>query len=160
MDVNLLNQHCKPTEWMAGWLTGLLMHLDSEDTRTLEALKTLMVLRHSRHLGTWETRALGKLGHSKGTLALKALGHFASQWILKIVYQRFRVRFRLRAMHRGELSATITQLMSKCLWSRRKWLKRYKEIASPFTCCPMNREYSWKKSQREKEKNQIMLYNM
>ena len=54
-------------------------------------------------------------------------------------------------MRRGELSAAITQLMPKCLWSGRKWLKEYKEIASPFTCCPVNREYSWKKSQIEKK---------
>ena len=67
------------------------------------------------------------------------------------MYQRFHVRFRLPAMRRGELSAAITQLMPKCLWSGRKWLKEYKEIASPFTCCPVNREYSWKKSQIEKK---------
>ena len=34
---------------------------------------------------------------------------------IKSVYQRFYVRFQLPAMRRGELSAAITQLISKCL---------------------------------------------
>ena len=55
-------------------------------------------------------------------------------------------------MLRVKLSAAMTQLMAKCLWSRWKQLKGYKEIASPFTCCPVNREYSWKKSQIKKSK--------
>ena len=74
------------------------------------------------------------------------------------MYQRFHVRFRQSAMRRGELSAAITQLMPKCLWSGRKWLKEYKEIASPFTCCPVNREYSWKKSQIEKKANYALQH--
>ena len=32
----------------------------------------------------------------------------------------------------------------------------HKEIASPFPCCPVNREYSWKKTQIEKKR--ILLY--
>ena len=47
------------------------MHLDSEGTRTLEALKTLRVLRHSRHLGTWETRALEGHSGTQGTRELR-----------------------------------------------------------------------------------------
>ena len=82
------------------------------------------------------------------------------EWILKRVYQRFHVLFRLSAMRRGELSTTITQLMSKCLWKGWRWYKGYKEIVSPFTCCPVNREYSWMKSQIEKKKKQIMVYNL
>ena len=49
--------------------------------------------------------------------------------------------------------------MSKCLWSGWNWQKGCKQISSLFTCCPVNHEYSWKKSQVEKKK-QIMLYNM
>ena len=67
------------------------------------------------------------------------------------VYQRFHVRFLLPAMHRGEFSAAITQLVSTCLWSGWKWQKRYKEIVSPFTYCPVNREYSWKKARQKKK---------
>ena len=74
------------------------------------------------------------------------------------MYQRFHVSFRLPAMHRGELSAAITQLMCKCLWSGWKRLKVYKEMASRFTCCPVNREYSWKKSRIEKQKQKSKLY--
>ena len=74
------------------------------------------------------------------------------------MYQRFHVLFRLPAMRRCELSAAITQLMSKCLWSGWKWQKRYKEIVSPFTCCPVNREYSWKKSQIEKKANYALQH--
>ena len=58
VDVNLQNQHCKTAEWLADWLTNLLRRLDSQGTRTLEALKLLKALghsgtealRHSRHL--------------------------------------------------------------------------------------------------------------
>ena len=46
------------------------MHLESQGTRTAEALETLKALGHSKD--TWT------LGHSKGTWALKALGHLAS----------------------------------------------------------------------------------
>ena len=68
---------------------------------------------------------------------------------------RFPARFRLWTMRRGELSAAITQLMSKCLWSGWNWEKGYKETASHFTCCPVSREYSWKKSQIEKKKSEL-----
>ena len=67
------------------------------------------------------------------------------------MYQRFHVQFWLPSIRGGELSAAITQLMSKCLLSGWKRWKGYKKIASPFTCCPMNREYSWKKTQIEKK---------
>ena len=74
------------------------------------------------------------------------------------MYQTFHVRFRLPAMQTCELSAAITQLMSKCLWSGWKWYKGYKKIASSFTCCPVNREYSWKKSQVEKKANYALQH--
>ena len=41
--------------------------------------------------------------------------------------------------------------MSKCLWSGWKWLKVVKELACPFPCYPINREYSWKKILIEKK---------
>ena len=55
-------------------------------------------------------------------------------------------------MCRGKLSAAIAQLISKRLWSEWKWLTGVKEIPSPFLCCPVNRECSWKKT-RIKKKN-------
>ena len=70
------------------------------------------------------------------------------------MYQRFHVRFQLPAMHRGELSAAITQRMSKCLWSGWKWYKWCKKIVSTFTCCPVNRWYSLKKSLIQKNLKQ------
>ena len=68
---------------------------------------------------------------------------------LVLVKQRFPVRFRLLPMCRGELSAVMARLMSKCLWSGWKWLRTLKEIASPFPCGPVNRKCSWKKTQIE-----------
>ena len=38
------------------------------------------------------------------------------------------------------------QLMSKYLSSGWKWYRGLKEIVSPFPCCPMNCECSWKKT--------------
>ena len=55
----------------------------------------------------------------------------------------------------GELSAVTPWLMSKFLWSRWKWQRGVKWIPSPFPCCPVNRECSWKKTQIEKKKNYI-----
>ena len=40
--------------------------------------------------------------------------------------------------------------MSKCLWSGWKWSRGVKEITSLFTCCPVNQECLWKKTQIEK----------
>ena len=34
----------------------------------------------------------------------------------------------------------------------------YKEIASPFLCCPVNREYSWKKTQIQKKANSVLQH--
>ena len=34
----------------------------------------------------------------------------------------------------------------------------YREIASSFLCCPVNNEYSWRKTQIEKKR--ILLYNI
>ena len=48
--------------------------------------------------------------------------------------------------------------MCKCLWSVWKWYRGYKEITSPFTCCPVNREYSWKKSKIEKKANYALQH--
>ena len=52
---------------------------------------------------------------------------------------------------RGQLSAAITRLMSKCLWSGWKWLTGVIETASHFPCCPVNRECLGKKTQTEKK---------
>ena len=79
-------------------------------------------------------------------------------WILKSLYQRFYVQFRLPAMCIGELSAVITQLMSKCLWSGWMCSKGYKEIASTLTCSPVNPEYLWKKRQIKKTKKNKLFF--
>ena len=50
-------------------------------------------------------------------------------------------------MCRGELSAVIDQLMSKCLWSRWKWLWRINGMLSHFPCSPVIRECLWNKTQ-------------
>ena len=54
-------------------------------------------------------------------------------------------------MCRGELTALITQLMSKCRWGGWKWKRGVKEIPFPYPCCPVCRECSLKKIQIEKK---------
>ena len=65
---------------------------------------------------------------------------------LAVIYACFKVE-----LSRGELSAVIIRLMSKCLWSGWKWYWGVKEIPSPFSCSPVIRKCSWKKSQIEKK---------
>ena len=50
----------------------------------------------------------------------------------------------------GDLSAVITQLMSKCLWSGWRWYCGVKEMPSPFPCSPLICEWLWKKTQTKK----------
>ena len=54
-------------------------------------------------------------------------------------------------MLKGELSAVIARLMSYCLWNGWNWKRGLNEIASPFPCCPVNREYLGKKTKVEKK---------
>ena len=63
----------------------------------------------------------------------------------------FPVQVRLLAMCKGELSAMITRLMSKCLWSRWKWQWGVNEMLSSSPCSPVVRECSWKKTHIEKK---------
>ena len=89
VDINLLNQHCKPADWLADWLTDWLAdwlteplghsrnsrHSGTRARKALEgdvgtpALKALEHLGHSgtpralEHLGTQGTRAIGHLRH-------------------------------------------------------------------------------------------------
>ena len=65
--------------------------------------------------------------------------------------QRFPVLVQLLAVCRGELPTVITRLMSKCLWRVWKWQRGVIERTSPFSCCPVNHEWSWKKTQIEKK---------
>ena len=65
--------------------------------------------------------------------------------------QRFPGRARLPAMCRGELSAVISRLMSKCLWSGREWLWGAKEMP-PLPCIPVIRKCSWKENPDKKKK--------
>ena len=82
VDINLLNQHRKPADWLADWLTDWLKHLGTqgtEGTRDLERLRqskgtrALKVLQE--HVDSPALRALWALGHSKGTWTLKTLVH-------------------------------------------------------------------------------------
>ena len=71
VDINLLNQHYKPADWLADWLTALLRHFDSQGTKSTRQLEYLKHSRHSRQSST--RRALEALRHSKGTRAFKEL---------------------------------------------------------------------------------------
>ena len=71
----------------------------------------------------------------------------SSCWRLALGNQRFAVWVRLLTICRGELSAVIDQLMSKCLWSRWKWLWRINGMLSHFPCSPVIRECLWNKTQ-------------
>ena len=79
VDINLLNQHCKPADWLAGWLTDWLKHLCNQITQGTRALKVLKALE-----GQISTLALRTLGHSGTQRALgplvtqgtRAFGHF------------------------------------------------------------------------------------
>ena len=79
VDTNLLNQHCKPVDWLADWLTDWLRHLGTRALKVLEeqvstpALRALAYLGHS---GTWEPEVLG---HSKGTWALEHSRHLGTR---------------------------------------------------------------------------------
>ena len=78
----------------------------------------------------------------------------------------FPVWVQLPAMCRGELSAVIARLRSKCLWSGCKWYWGVKEMPSPLPFSPVIREWSWKKIQKEKRKKKecislkIFLYHI
>ena len=75
-------------------------------------------------------------------------------WCCRLAFgsQRFPVRVRrLQAICRGELSAVIARLMSKCLWSGWKW--GIKEMPSAFPCSPLICQFSWKKTQIDRKKS-------
>ena len=65
--------------------------------------------------------------------------------------QRLPVRVRLLVICRGEPSAVIAWLISKCLWSVWKWWRGVIEITFLYPCCPVNRECLWKKTQTNKK---------
>ena len=93
VDINLLNQHYKPADGLADWLTDLLRHFDSQgtksighwntwDTQCTEGIRRALghsvtrALKALGQLGTWGPRALE--GHLD-TWALEALGHLVTQ---------------------------------------------------------------------------------
>ena len=93
VDINLLNQHCKPADWLTDWLTDWLRHLGIQCTQGTRVLEHLGLKALEGHLGTRALRALGHLdtwgtwaleGHV-GTQALKTLGHSGAQdtWALR-----------------------------------------------------------------------------
>ena len=85
--------------------------------------------------------------------SLEGFYHLTIMSPLALRNQEFPVRVRLLPICRDELSVVITRLMSKCLWSGWKWLWGVKEMHFPFPCSPVIREWSWKKTQKEKTKN-------
>ena len=111
VDINLLNQHCKPADWLADWLTYWLRHLGAQGTQGTRALEHLRhskgtwalghsmysknksVLRHSGHSSTWGTLALGSLrclgtqralehSNTQGTWALE---HSKGTWAMEVL---------------------------------------------------------------------------
>ena len=90
VDINLLNQHCKPNclaGWLTNWLTEALGHSRrSRDsgTRALNWFKghldTWALKALEGHVSTPTPRALGHLGHSGSR---RALGHSGTQgtWV-------------------------------------------------------------------------------
>ena len=89
VDINLLNQHCKPADWLTDWLTDWLRHLGIQCTQGTRVLEHLGFKALEGHLGTRALKALGHLdtwgtwaleGHV-GTQALKTLGH-SGTWAL------------------------------------------------------------------------------
>ena len=103
VDINFLNQHYKPADWMAEWLTDLLTCFGTQGTRALKHPRHASHSRHSstgtlqapkRHLGTRVLKALeGHLGTKTlmtlgnlGTWGKRTLeGHFSTQgtWALE-----------------------------------------------------------------------------
>ena len=82
-------------------------------------------------------------------------------WCCRLAFgsQRFPVRVRrLQAVCRGELSAVIARLMSKCLWSGWKW--GIKEMPSAFPCSPLICQFSWKKTQIDRKKAAFKYLNL
>ena len=75
VDISLLNQHCKPADWLADWLTDWLRRLCTQGTQALKhsrCSKGTLVPQHSGYLDTWCTWALK---WHLGTWALQALRH-------------------------------------------------------------------------------------
>ena len=64
VEINLLNQHFKPYEWLADWLTTYW------GTSAFKALKALKHLSHTKHS---DTRALETFEGHLGTRAIKVL---------------------------------------------------------------------------------------
>ena len=60
VEINLLNQHFKPYEWLAGWLTNyLLRHFSFQGTQSTQTSESHKAFGHS---STWDIRRT--LGHS------------------------------------------------------------------------------------------------
>ena len=110
-------------------------------------INLLIRFHKKREIFLSNTQVLSILLNIAATSSIVERANFkelVAYWLATCVSQ-FRVR--LPAMHRGELSAAITWVMSKGLGSKWKWYKGYKEMASPYPCFPANCEYAWKKTQ-------------
>ena len=71
VDINLLNQYFKSTDWLADWLSDWLKHFGSQGTQNNRRTRC--------HSGTQSTWAIGALGHLKSTRALGHLRHRDTQ---------------------------------------------------------------------------------
>ena len=76
VDINLLNQYFKPTDWLADWLTDWLKHFGTQGTQNARRTRC--------HSGTQSTWAIGTLGHLKSTWALGQSKHYGT-WALEAV---------------------------------------------------------------------------
>ena len=89
VDINLLNQHCQPADWMDEWLTDLLRHFCTKGTQGTGALEGYLGTQDT--WGTWAlkwhlgTRTLKALGHLKHSDIRRALGHsrYFGTWAIR-----------------------------------------------------------------------------
>ena len=115
VDINLLNQHCKPAGWMAEWLTDwtdLLRHFVTQGIQGTWALeghldtRALMALGPLRQSGT--RRALG---HSRHSDIQKALGHSGTRDTQGTLFSRLsniilsKIKYFLRYSNLNELTS-------------------------------------------------------
>ena len=92
IDVNLLNQHCKPADWLGHWKTDLLRLFDFQGTQGTQDTPALEHWRHSN--GNWalqHAKHLRYTRHSKGTRALEVSRNLDA-WALEAL----RIRGHLR----------------------------------------------------------------
>ena len=114
--------HCTVCYIMFGWLVKIKSMQEDNDGRLWVASLIIWCSPWKEVVDSrCEPSILSTFSwHQLEELALKS-PVLISSFRLALGNQRFPVRVRLLAMCRGELSAVIARLMSKCLWSGWKW---------------------------------------